>query len=67
VRVTEQADPNPVALVNAATIPHAALEHRLRPGDRLEFTVSATNRAACDHRRGRGLLSPHLRLDGSTL
>ncbi len=44
VRVTEQADPNPVALANAATIPHAALEHRLRLGDRLEFTVSATNR-----------------------
>lgn len=44
VRVSEQADPNPVALLNAATIPHAALEHRLRPGDRLEFTVSPTNR-----------------------
>jgi hypothetical protein len=44
VRVCEQADPNPVALVNAATIPHAAIEHRLRPGDRLEFTVSATDR-----------------------
>ncbi len=44
VRVSEQADPNPVALVNAATIPHAALEHRLRPGERLEFTVSATDR-----------------------
>ena len=44
VRVTEQADPHPVALMNAATIPHAALEHRLRPGDRLEFTVNATDR-----------------------
>ena len=44
VRVSEQADPNPVALVNAATIPHAALEHRLRPGDRLEFTIGATDR-----------------------
>jgi hypothetical protein len=44
VRVWEQADSNPVALVNPATIPHAALEHRLRPGDRLEFTVSATDR-----------------------
>jgi hypothetical protein len=43
-RVTEQADPDPVSLLNPATIPHAALEHRLRPGDRLEFTVSATNR-----------------------
>ena len=44
VRVTEQADPNPIALLSAATIPHAALEHRLRPGDRLEFTISATSR-----------------------
>ncbi len=44
VRVAELPDPNPAALVNPATIPHAALEHRLRPGDRLEFTVSATNR-----------------------
>ena len=44
VHVAEQADPNPVTLVNAATIPHAALEHRLRPGDRLEFTISATDR-----------------------
>jgi hypothetical protein len=44
VHVWEQADPHPVALLNAATIPHAALEHRLRPSDRLEFTVSATNR-----------------------
>ncbi len=68
VRVSEQADPDPVALLNAATIPHAALEHRLRPGDRLEFTVSASKPlAACDHGRGRSLLSPRLRLDGSTL
>ncbi len=44
VRVSEQADPSPVVLLNAATIPHAALEHRLRPGDRLEFTISAANR-----------------------
>lgn len=44
VRVGEQADPAPVALLNAATIPHAALEHRLRPGDRLEFTVNAKDR-----------------------
>jgi hypothetical protein len=44
VRVSEQADPHLVTLGNAATIPHAALEHRLRPGDRLDFTVSATDR-----------------------
>jgi hypothetical protein len=44
VCVREQADPNPVALLNAATIPHAALKHRLRPGDRLEFTITATDR-----------------------
>jgi hypothetical protein len=44
VRVSEQADPDPIALLNPATIPPAALEHRLRPGDRLEFTVSATDR-----------------------
>jgi hypothetical protein len=44
VRVTEETDPSPVALLNAATIPHAALEHRLRPGDRLEFTVGANDR-----------------------
>ncbi len=44
VCVAERPDPNPVALVNTATIPHAALEHRLRPGDRLEFTISAAER-----------------------
>jgi hypothetical protein len=44
VRVTEQPDLAPVALLNPATIPHEALEHRLRPGDQLEFTVSPTNR-----------------------
>jgi hypothetical protein len=44
VCVSEQADPHPLALLNAATIPHAALEHRLRPGDRLEFTLNPTSR-----------------------
>lgn len=44
VRVCEQPDPEPVALLNSATIPHAALEHRLRPGDRLEFTISTKDR-----------------------
>lgn len=44
VRVTELPDPAPVALLNTATIPHETLEHRLRPGDRLEFTINSTNR-----------------------
>ena len=44
VRVFERPDPNPVGLVDDATIPHEALQHRLQPGDRLEFTVDATQR-----------------------
>jgi len=44
VRVSEQPDPDPVVLLNPETIPQEAIEHRLRPGERLEFTVSATNR-----------------------
>ncbi|MCL5279320.1 MAG: hypothetical protein M1376_05390 [Planctomycetes bacterium] len=44
VRVTERAAPDPVSLLNPMTIPHAALEHRLRPGERLEFTVNAASR-----------------------
>ena len=44
VSVTEQADPHPAALLNDEALPHDALQHRLRPGDRLEFTVDATNR-----------------------
>lgn len=44
VQVTETPDPEPVTLLNLATIPHASLEHRLRPGNRLEFAVSPTNR-----------------------
>ncbi len=44
VHVSEEPDPSPVALQNLATIPHEPLEHRLRPGDRLEFTVDARNR-----------------------
>jgi hypothetical protein len=44
VRVTEAPDPNPVNLLNAVTLPHERLEHRLRPGDRLEFTLNSTNR-----------------------
>lgn len=44
VRVTEMPDPAPPALLNLATIPLESLEHRLRPGSRLEFTINATNR-----------------------
>ena len=44
VCVTERADPHPAALINDEAISHDALQHRLRPGDRLEFTVDATNR-----------------------
>ena len=44
VSVTEQPDPQPAALLNDEALPHDALQHRLRPGDRLEFTVDATNR-----------------------
>ncbi len=44
VRVTEQPDPAPAALLNADTVPHEALEHRLRPGDRLEITLNPANR-----------------------
>jgi len=44
VRVFEEVDPNPAGLLNAATIPHEVLEHRLRPGDRLEFALDVSNR-----------------------
>jgi hypothetical protein len=44
VRISEEPDPNPAALLNDATVPHEALQHRLRPGDRLEFTIDATQR-----------------------
>ncbi len=44
VRVSERADPHPVALVNAATLPHDPLEHRLRPGDQLDFVLDAAQR-----------------------
>ncbi len=45
VCVTEKVDPDPVTLLNAATIPHAALEHRLRPGAQLELTLNAADRS----------------------
>ena len=44
VRVSEHPDPRPARLLNDETIPHDPLQHRLRSGDRLEFTVDATNR-----------------------
>jgi hypothetical protein len=44
VRVTESPDPHPARLINSEVIPHDPLQHRLRPGDQLEFTVNATKR-----------------------
>ena len=44
VRVVEQPDPNPVTLIHESTLPHEAINHRLQPGDRLEFTVDTTQR-----------------------
>jgi hypothetical protein len=44
VLVSEQPDPHPAGLLDGAVVPHDALQHRLQPGDRLEFTVDATNR-----------------------
>lgn len=42
VVVTERHDPTPVRLLDPATLNYAPLPHRLRPGDRLEFTVDAS-------------------------
>ncbi len=44
VRVVESPDPEPAGLLNDGVIPYDALQHRLLPGDRLEFAVDATNR-----------------------
>ncbi len=44
VRVTEALDPSPVVLLNAETITHEKLDHRLRPGEQLEFTLDVTKR-----------------------
>jgi len=44
IRVTEHPDPQPAQLLNEAKLVYAALPHRLRPGDRLEFTVDASQR-----------------------
>ncbi len=44
VRVSERPDPHPVALLDPATIPHEPLQHRLRPGERLDFTINRAER-----------------------
>jgi hypothetical protein len=44
VRVLEEPDPHPPGLLNEATLPHKPLQHRLRPGDHLEFTVDPGRR-----------------------
>jgi hypothetical protein len=44
VRVSEQPDRSPPGLLNMDTIAHEPLEHRLRPGERLEFTLNPTHR-----------------------
>lgn len=44
VRVVEQPDPHPVQLVNDTTIAHDTLQHRLQPGEQLEFTVDPNKR-----------------------
>ncbi len=44
VQVSEETDPHPPELLNPDTIAHDKLEHRLSPGERLEFTVHATDR-----------------------
>lgn len=44
VRVVEQPDPTPARLLNEATLPHDTLQHRLRPGATLDFTVDASQR-----------------------
>ena len=68
VRVSEEPDPNPAALLNEATIPHEALQHRLRAGDQLEFTVDPMRRLGPrDQPSGRRIIPSGLRLDGSAL
>ena len=44
VRVSEEPDPNPAALLNEATIPCEPIQHRLQSGDRFEFTVNPMKR-----------------------
>lgn len=42
VEVTSQVDPDPVRLPSRAGLAAPPLEHRLRPGERLEFTVDTS-------------------------
>lgn len=42
--ITELPDPHPTGMVCERTLPYDTLQHRLQPGDKLEFTVDATNR-----------------------
>jgi len=44
VRVSEQPDSDPTGLLDESSLPHAALQHRLQPGERLEFAVDAARR-----------------------
>lgn len=44
VRVLETPDPDPVPLLDETTLPRETLQHRLQPGERLAFTVDASNR-----------------------
>ena len=44
VRVAETPNPHPAGLFNDTTIPHAALAHRLTPGERLEFSLDPDKR-----------------------
>ncbi len=55
LRVTEQPDPKPTGLLCDRTIPHDALQHRLKPGDKLEFTVDAKSRLRPATREAGGL------------
>ncbi len=44
IQVSEQPDPDPAGLLDDSSIPHEALQHRLQPGERLEFAVDAARR-----------------------
>lgn len=42
--VTERPDPDPVRLVDESKLTYAPLQHRLKPGDRLELTLDTSQR-----------------------
>lgn len=44
IEVRAQKDPNPPGLIDAKTVQHEPLQHRLRPGGQLEFTVDGAQR-----------------------